>query len=354
MIDYTDFILRTNLTLLRPIGNKYNAQCPLCDDSSVRKHRLWFLQLNDGNYAVKCHNSGCLLEKSTNLLGFLKVYDSRLYDELNNLEKKKYYELFFKNKDNKKFERKSYKNTIIDDSDSEIKFISIDKLNKNIFLPIVENKKAVDYVTNRKVPEDIYKHWYYVPRKFSNKYDFAGNIVMPFIRFSDNKICGFSSRSIFEKSFIINLFSESAYKVYNLYNVDTTKPVYIFESIFDSLFIDNSVACCGASFPDELLDKFTNPVFCFDFDKTGLNKSIQYLHNNYDVFIIPKKYQSKAGQKVDLNEIVTKYNLTKNDVEKMILTNIYTKYDIVNVLSMLRNNRWSLDENTKTILKSKG
>lgn len=344
MIDYSDYIFRSGLSV-RQSGNKFRANCPLCDDITKR---LWFLPTNDGNYICKCFNDGCIATKATNILGFLKLYNPTLAEELDILEKKKYFESFKNN--NGKVVRPDYKKSTIAESNKDIKFVSINKLNKNIFKPITQYKFAIDYCINRHVPEAIYSKWLYV-EEYSGT-DFDDSIVMPFIRNSDNKLTGFSSRSLKTKKFIINLFSESAYKIYNLYNIDYSKPVYIFESIFDSLYIDNSIALCGASLPTELLcdDKIKYPVFCFDYDSTGLNRSIEYLHLGYNVFILPDRFQKKVGSKIDMNEVVCENNLDQDDVEKIVLSNIYYKNDIVKVFAKLRKNRWVISDHNKNIL----
>ena len=78
------------------------------------------------------------------------------------------------------------------------------------------------------------------------------------------------------------------FKVWNLYNVDVNKSVYIFEGIFDALSayhagITNVVACCGATIPDNILKSFKDAVFCLDNDRTGIVNSLKYLKNGYKV-----------------------------------------------------------------------
>lgn len=347
MINYENYILASSLSGLKPIGNnKFNAQCPLCDDSIVRKKRLWFLRQDDGNYIIKCFNAGCILEKSTSLLNFLKLADQNLYNQLRDETSKIYFDGL---KEGKRFSYKKeneYENEYIENK-KEIIFAN--SLSKDIFKSIYDKPEAVEYLNKRKIPEDIYKSWYYVFEK--QIYEFSGNIVIPLMRNSDKGIYGFNSRNIFKKSFINILFSDEAPLVYNIYNVDNKSNVYIFESVFDSMYINNSVACCGANFPEYLLDDIKKPVFCFDYDETGLNKTLYYLTKGYKVFIFPKKYQEKPGSKIDMNDIVIKNNLTKENVNNIIISNIYEgKKYIPNILSLFMKNRWKMSENNKRFL----
>jgi len=353
MIDYQEYLLKTGLNMLRPYGNKFNAQCCRCDDALVRKHRLWFMRQNDNNYIVKCHNGGCVYETATSLLIFLLNEFPNIGEELKDAERKQYFEHLKDNRNlpQKDRKRKSYiNNTKLFNKDKKIKFV--DSLNENIFKSIYEKQEAIEYLQNRKIDEKFYKDWFYVDENLI-EHNFAGNIVIPLVRNSDNKIYGFNSRNIFEKKFINTLFSEDAYKIYNLYNVDVENSVYIFESIFDSLYVENSIACCGAGFPEELLiSYFKRPIFCFDYDETGLNKSIEYLIMGYEVFIFPEKHQISLGKKIDMNDLVNRNDMKKEDIRKMIVGNtICGKKHIVKLLMLLKKNRWKVSDHLKRILK---
>jgi hypothetical protein len=345
MIDYDEFILRTGLNV-RPIGNKYNTSCPSCGD---KKKRLWFLLAQGGGRVVTCFNGGCEYNKPTSLQNFLLNEFPSLGEELKSLERYKFLERVKRNKNvnRNERERKTFDNSTKINKGKDILFVP--RLNKDIFQDIYSKPEAVEYLRNRNIPEEIFKNWYYVPEDLDLEYNFAGNIVIPLKRNSDNKFYGFTSRSISQKKFIIQLFSEEAYKVYNLYNVDLEKEVYIFESVFDSLYIENSIACCGAAFPDELLESIKNPVFCFDYDETGLNSSLYYARNGFKVFLIPERFQKEPGTKMDINDIVKTFKLSETDVRKMITGNIYPKgmKTEIHIKQLLRKNRWKLSSQNK-------
>jgi hypothetical protein len=365
MIDYDKYIYSLNLAKLRQKRQGYNSVCPICDDSIAKKHRLWLLRQNDGGFVVKCFNAGCILEKATSFHNFLKLSNMSLFNQFENEYKKEKFNTFIANSKNS-FSRKTIleedKITNIEEvNDGDVVFYK--RLNPKIFKPILRYEEAISYLENRKIPKQIYKDWFFVQSDIDLMLDFKGHIVIPFKRNSDNKVYGFNSRSIYQKEFRNYLFSENGLKIYNFYNVDITKDIYVFESVFDSLYIDNSIASCGVEFPSDkiLNEKYSNIdkskfVFCFDYDETGLNKAlIRLLENKQRVFIFPEHYQKKTGDKIDMNQLVNDASfelVTKEQVRKMILSNIYmpdSKINIVKILNILNRNRWKMSANVRKL-----
>ena len=121
-------------------------------------------------------------------------------------------------------------------------------------------------------------------------------IVIPL--YCGSKMYGFYSRSMKEHRFQAYMPDKNTgFKVWNLYNIDITKPIYVFEGIFDALSvyqsgITNVIACLGATPPKDLLQG-VDLVFCLDNDRTGYLNSIKYLKQGYKALIYPDSIKYK-------------------------------------------------------------
>jgi hypothetical protein len=112
--------------------------------------------------------------------------------------------------------------------------------------------------------------------------------------------------------------ANTGFKVWNWFNVDKSKPVYIFEGIFDAISsgLDNVIALMGAKLPQERLKELKQPVFVLDNDKTGLTNSLLYC-KSAPVYIQPQMYVEK-----DMNSLMQGHpNL---DLQQMITSNLYS------------------------------
>lgn len=141
-------------------------------------------------------------------------------------------------------------------------------------------------------------------------------VIIPL--YCGNSMYGFYSRSLYEHKFFTYIPSNNVgFKVWNLYNIDIEKPVYVFEGIFDALSayqcgITNVIACLGATPPLDLL-KGLDLVFCLDNDRTGYLNSIKYLKHGYKALIYPDSVKHK-----DTNDMLK----AGIDIKDLILNNI--------------------------------
>jgi hypothetical protein len=112
------------------------------------------------------------------------------------------------------------------------------------------------------------------------------------------------------------MLEENAPKIYGLDNINTAKTVYVTEGPFDSTFITNSIAMCGA---DGDVSKWgiTNPVWIYDNEPRN-RQIVERLSATIDkgdrVVIFPKNIFEK-----DINDMV----LSGQNVQKMVESNIY-------------------------------
>jgi hypothetical protein len=147
-------------------------------------------------------------------------------------------------------------------------------------------------------------------------------IIVPFVL--GDKWYGFQARSIKEKKFLVILPEENqGFKVWNFFNVDLTKPVYVFESIYDAYSSgkENVIAQAGATLSDSVL-KLIKPIFCLDNqfqDDTANKESMKYIDKGFNVFVWDNRIKEK-----DFNSLLVKVGLNnKNKISKLIDNRVY-------------------------------
>ena len=112
------------------------------------------------------------------------------------------------------------------------------------------------------------------------------------------------------------MLEENAPKIYGLDNIKTAETVYVTEGPFDSTFISNSIAMCGA---DGDVSKWgiTNPVWIYDNEPRN-RQIVERLAATIDrgdrVVIFPKNILEK-----DINDMY----LSGQNVQRVVESNIY-------------------------------
>jgi len=112
------------------------------------------------------------------------------------------------------------------------------------------------------------------------------------------------------------MLEEDAPKIYGLDNINNNETVYVTEGPFDSLFLRNSIALCGA---DGDVRKWGISSCVWVYDNEPRNRDIvTRISNTIDrgerVVIWPSNIQEK-----DINDMF----LSGHDVQKLIELNIY-------------------------------
>jgi predicted RNA-binding Zn-ribbon protein involved in translation (DUF1610 family) len=285
-------------------NNLYNFRCPLCGDSqkSKNKSRGYLYQVkNNTNY--KCHNCGVNISFNN----FLKKVDS-------NLHKQYTFEKFRENSTGKNF-------TV-----EEPKFIfDKPKFKTTLNLPkAVENSEAKKYLEGRNI--NPYKFYY--SEKFKSwvnsiKYTFDDltydepRIVIPL--FYRKELIGFQGRTLGSSKikYITIMLDDDAPKIYGLDEIKKEKPIYVTEGPFDSTFIPNSIALCGA---DGDVGKWIDGDFVWIYDNEPRNVEIhsrieRCIDNKQKVVIWPSIIKEK-----DVNEMI----LSGLNVQDVIRSNTYS------------------------------
>ena len=113
------------------------------------------------------------------------------------------------------------------------------------------------------------------------------------------------------------MLDDDAPKIYGLDKVGRDAPVFVTEGPFDSTFIRNSIAMCGA---DADVDRWgiSNPVYIYDNEPRNreiVNRISKTIDRGYQVVIWPDHINVK-----DINDMV----LSGLDVQNLVESNIYS------------------------------
>ena len=285
--------------------NLFNFRCPICGDSQKQKNKArGYIYPIKNNMNYKCHNCGASLSFNN----FLKHVDTTLHKQYT-LEKFK--------------EGHTGRNFVVETPKLEF---TKPVFKKSIDLPKAStDSRAKEYLENRKIDPDKF----YFADKFmqwvnTQKQTFDTitrdecRIVIPMYDESKNLI-GFQGRAL-EKSFtkyITVMLDEEAPKVYGLDSIDKTSPVYITEGPFDSTFIRNSIAMCGAD-ADISSWGIGNPVWVYDNEPRN-REIVERIRKTIDggnsIVIWPNNIEQK-----DVNDMV----LAGHDVMSMLELNTHS------------------------------
>jgi len=283
--------------------NLYNFRCPICGDSQKNKSKTrGYLYAVKADMNFRCHNCGA----SMTLSNFLKKIDS-------NLHKQYVFERFKNNS--------TGRGTVVE----EPKFnFEAPKFKPKLDLPKAsENDIARRYLERRKLdPNKFYYTDKFKAWSNSHKHTFDDltydepRIIIPL--FYTNTLVGFQGRSLgpSKVKYITVMINDDAPKIYGLDTIRKSSPVFITEGPFDSTFIRNSIAMCGA---DGDVGKWgvSTPVWVYDNEPrskeitTRISKTIS---SGESVVIWPSNVHEK-----DINDMV----LAGHDVQTIVESNIY-------------------------------
>ena len=281
--------------------NLYTFRCPLCGDSQKNKNKTrgYFYQVKN-NTNFKCHNCGA----SMSFNNFLKGQDTTLHKQYT-LEKFK--------------EGNTGKNFVVEEPKFDFK--------KPVFkskldLPkATESSHAREYLEKRKLnPEkfyftDSFKRWTNTKKRI---FDTIGRdeprIIIPMYDTKKNLI-GFQGRSLLPNSvkYITVMLNDDSPKLYGLERIDEEKPIYIVEGPFDSTFVENGVAMCGA---DVDVGSFGWSDYIWVLDNEPRNREIV----NRVAKLIDR------GEKV----VIWPTNIVEKDINDMVLSG----HDVMSVIKL--------------------
>ena len=282
----------------------YNFRCPICGDSQKNKSKTrGYLYSVKADVNFRCHNCG----SSMTLSNFIKTLDPVMH--------KQYVFERFKG-------GKTGRGTVVEEPTFNFEAPQFDQ---KLDLPKAsENPVAKEYLENRKLDSDKFyytdkfKAWTNSHKEtFDNvKYD-EPRIIIPL--FYQHNWVGYQGRSLgpSKVKYITVMFNDDAPKIYGLDKIRTGTPVYITEGPFDSTFIRNSIAMCGA---DADVSKWgiSTPVWIYDNEPRSpeICRRIQSaITSQQTVVIWPSNIKEK-----DINDMV----LAGHDVQSMVESNVYS------------------------------
>jgi len=285
-------------------SNLYNFRCPICGDSKKNKSKTrGYLYAMKADVNFKCHNCGASMTFSN----FLKQLDPALHKQY----------IFERFKTNS-----SGRGTVIEEP---IFKFEAPKFKTRIKLPKAsDHPRPAGYLAARKLDAE---NFYYAEefKKFVNslkptfdstKYD-EERIVIPL--YYEKNLIGLQGRAIDPNpvKYLTVMFDDDAPKIYGLDNIRRDAPVYVTEGPFDSAFICNAIAMCGAD-ADVRRWGISDPVWIYDNEPRNreiTNRLSKTIDSGDKVVIWPESIDDK-----DINDMV----MSGLDVQSVIESNTYS------------------------------
>ena len=309
----TKYIGLVSTQLLKFVEKKkgtYNFRCPYCGDSVKKqnKARGYLFSMRD-SFVFKCHNCGV----TRNFSQFLKDQNTNLHDEYV-MERYK--------------EGMTGKNYQVKAPDFK-PFVTKPVFKKKLFgdLPDIESLNtthpAKQYLLDRKIPEIYFSNFYYAEdfNAWENNQNTTKEprIILPLIS-EDGNVFGYQARSLNKNSnlrYITTILDKQYPKLFGLDRINKNENIYITEGPFDSLFIRNSLAMCGA---DVYLGDWGINNATWIYDNEPRNKQIvqryeRCIDKGESIVIWPDNIKEK-----DINDMV----LAGRDVETVVRWNTYS------------------------------
>ena len=286
-------------------ANLYNFRCPICGDSQKHKNKArGYLYPIKVNTNFKCHNCGA----SMSFNNFLKEIDPSL---------QKQYAL-------EKFKEghAGGRNFVV--GEPEFTFTKPEFSAKLDLPKCSEVEQGRIYLEKRKLdPSKFYYAEKYIEFVNSHKKTFDSNvkehprIIIPL--YYEKELIGVQGRSLLPNSvkYITTIFYDDAPKIYGLDTIRRGTPVFVTEGPFDSTFLLNSIALCGA---DGDVGKWgiSTPVWVYDNEprsKEITARISKTIAEGGSVVIWPSNIHEK-----DINDMV----LAGHDVQSIVESNVYS------------------------------
>ena len=280
----------------------YNFRCPICGDSKKNKTKTrGYLYTIKADVNFRCHNCGASMTFSN----FLKEIDPVVH-------KQYVFERFKQGSTGRgtvveepvfKFEAPTFKSSIdlplASTVDVSRIYLEKRKLDPTKFYYA---ERFVEYVNSHKQSMDVKEH----PR-----------IIIPL--YYEKNLVGVQGRALNSNSvkYITTIFYDEAPKIYGLDNIRRDAPVFVTEGPFDSTFLLNSIAMCGA---DSDVRKWgvSTPVWVYDNEprsKEITERISNAITRGDSVVIWPTGIEEK-----DINDMI----LAGHDVQSIVESNTYS------------------------------
>ena len=330
--------------IIKDFPERFNMACPVCGDSqsvaSKKRGNLYFKNLMYICYNCDYHSSFIKLCELYNI----EIDIEKRLDMYNYIDNNTYY----------KYQDNDYAISNLDkliDINKLINFYNTNPEHKLTNIkPLQKNSAVYQYLTlERKIYNDqnLYEANYHFTDKwvepvvviFNKHQDFV--IGMQIRNLKEDKKKRFYK--IYEFQDIYDLmypdkkldeFEMIAYNklshFYNIFNVDFTKEVTIFEGYLDSHFFPNSIGVVGVNTDLSFLlkNKSLNLRFFYDNDKDGYKASVEKLNDGYKVFLWRYLFAKILKNKSDKYSAQKRLNNIK-DLNKLAIECNRPPYDLL-------------------------
>ena len=296
-------LVSSRLTKFKRVkSDLYNFRCPICGDSKKNKTKTrGYLYTIKADVNFRCHNCGASMTFSN----FLKEIDPVVH-------KQYVFERFKQGTTGRgtvveepvfKFETPKFK-TGIDLPLASTVDVSRIYLEKRKLDPtkFYYAEKFVEYVNSHKQSLNMKEH---------------SRIIIPL--YYQKNLVGVQGRTLNSNyvKYITTIFYDEAPKIYGLDNIRRDAPVFITEGPFDSTFLLNSIAMCGA---DSDVRKWgvSTPVWVYDNEprsKEITTRISSAITRGDSVVIWPTGIEEK-----DINDMI----LAGHDVQSIVESNTYS------------------------------
>ena len=289
----------------------YNFRCPICGDSQKNRNKArgYFYQIKN-NTNFKCHNCGVNISFNN----FLKDIDPQTHKEYvfekfktgntgKNYISENPEDLFAKMKSSKPTFKKKI---TLDLPDA----FSVDKSRNYLETRAIFEGKLY-YAENFQEFVNTLK-----PGTFDNTKYGEERVVIPLIK--DESLIGIQGRALSSNpvKYLTIMMDEDEPKIYGLDLIDKSKPVFIIEGPFDSMFVKNSIAMCGADVDISGFD-IDEPVWVYDNEPRNreiVNRISKTIERGDSVVIWPSNIRQK-----DINDMV----LSGHSVQRILESNTH-------------------------------
>ena len=291
----------------------YNFRCPYCGDSQKRKNKArGYIFRVKNDYVYKCHNCGV----GRTFTNFLKDQNKILYDQY-------LMERYSAGLTGRKTQTPDpvfeFKEPVFKKKKIIIDLPKISDLNKSHPARLyLENRKIKDL--DRFYYAERFKEWTNSLKKtFDDMRGDNPRIIIPMYTV-DNELFGFQGRSLSPNTnmrYITVMLDDDHPKLYGLETINRLQPVYIVEGPFDSTFIRNSIAMCGADIHVDGVG-ISSPVWVYDNEPRNpeIVKRIQTTVSTKQAVVI---WPSDIKQK-DINDMV----LAGHNVQSIVESNTFS------------------------------
>ena len=299
---YIGLISSRLIKFKRVKSDLYNFRCPICGDSKKNKTKTrGYLYTVKADVNYRCHNCGASMTFSN----FLKEIDPVI-------QKQYVFERFKQGSTGRgtvveepvfKFEKPTFK-TNIDLPLASTVDVSRIYLEKRKLDPtkFYYAERFVEYLNSHKQSLNVKEH---------------SRIIIPL--YYEKNLVGVQGRSLDSNSvkYITTIFYDEAPKIYGLDNIRRDAPVFVTEGPFDSTFLLNSIAMCGA---DSDVRKWgvSHPVWVYDNEprsKEITTRIFSAIARGDSVVIWPTTIKEK-----DINDMI----LSGHDVQSIVESNTYS------------------------------